>query len=40
MVQIFAGFPLRDQVETVLVFEVPEGVKAQAAPLIFGWLNH
>ena len=38
--QIFAGFPLHDQVETVLVFDVPESVKAQATFLILGWLNH
>ena len=32
--QIFAGFPLQDQVETVLVFDVPESVKAQTTSLI------
>jgi hypothetical protein len=40
MVQIFAGFPLRDQAETVLVFDVPENVTLKTTPLIFRWFNH
>ena len=40
MVQIFAGFPLHDQAEAVLVLDVSETMTDQTTHLIFRWFNH